>query len=209
MPKPQQQLRYFYAFRDTPSPSPQGPVRYRLRFTGCILRFFRMTIYWTEVHQRWPFCQNSARKLERRSLRGPCGRWGTSEQPTILKNFPVFVPFYLPKRPLVGIALTRYDGTGVANRWFQHRSDSQKIRTHTSNRRTWLFTCGCRSFSMQRLGPYRVPVLTLEGLALVMRAAHRLVSLRCRQPIMIEPIEKNLSDEITWSLLNRQQQAWL
>ena len=100
MPKPQQHLRHFHAFRNTASPSPHGPVRYRLRFTGCILRFFRMTIYWTEVHQRWPFCQNSARKLERRSLRGPCGRWGTSEQPTILKNFPVFVPFYLPKRPL-------------------------------------------------------------------------------------------------------------
>ena len=83
-----------------PGRPPQGPVRYRLRFTGCILRFFRMTIYWTEVHQRWPFCRNSARKLERRSLRGPCGCWGTSEQPTILKNFPVFVPFYLPKRPL-------------------------------------------------------------------------------------------------------------
>ena len=85
---------------------------------------------------------------------------------------------------------TLLDGTGVANRWFQHRSDSQKIRTHTSNRRTWLFPCGCRSFSMQRLGPHRVPVLSLEGLALVMRAAHGLVSLRCRQPIMIEPIEK-------------------
>ena len=28
----------------------------------------------------------------------------------------------------MGIALTRYDGTGMANRWFQHRSDSQKIK---------------------------------------------------------------------------------
>ena len=83
-----------------PGRPPQGPLRYRLRFTGCILRFLGVTIYCTEVHQRRPFCRNAVRKLERRSLRWLRGCWGTSEQPTILKNFPVFVPFYLPKRPL-------------------------------------------------------------------------------------------------------------
>ena len=103
-----------------PGRPPQGPVRYRLRFTGCILRFLGVTIYCTEVHQRRPFCRNAVRKLERRSLRGLCGWRGTSEQPTILKNFPVSVLFYHPKTTSrIGYSLTSRYEAAAALSWVE------------------------------------------------------------------------------------------
>jgi hypothetical protein len=67
----------------------------------------------------------------------------------------------------------------MATRWFQHRSDFQKIKDPYQQPARLAIHMRLQQLFYAETGPHHVPLFTLEGLILVMRVAHGLVSLRC------------------------------